>query len=69
MKYTQRLKLIIATDVAFMAVISTILVLFEKDIIRNSGLFIAIVLITGGVCTAAAFYKEGASCNIKTGSC
>ena len=59
MKYTQRLKIVIATDVAFMAIVSTIFFLFEKDIILNSGLFIAIVLITGGVCTAAAFYKEG----------
>jgi len=62
MKYTERLKLAIVTDVAFMAVLSVIFILFEKDIIRSFGLFMAIVLITGGVCTAASYYKERGEC-------
>ena len=58
MKYTDRLKLAIVTDVVFVAILSTVLFLFEKNIIRSFGLFMAIVLITGGVCTAASYYKE-----------
>ncbi len=62
MKYTERLKLAIVTDVVFMVLLSTILFLFEKDIIRSFGLFMAIVLIIGGVCTAASYYKERGEC-------
>ena len=62
MKYTDRLKLAIVTDVVFMVLLSTILFLFEKDIIRSFGLFMAIVLIIGGVCTAASYYKERGEC-------
>ena len=62
MKYTDRLKLAIVTDVVFVAILSTVLFLFEKNIIRSFGLFMAIVLITGGVCTAASYYKERGEC-------
>jgi uncharacterized membrane protein HdeD (DUF308 family) len=62
MKYTERLKLAIVTDVVFVAILSTVLFLFEKNIIRSFGLFMAIVLITGGVCTAASYYKERREC-------
>ena len=62
MKYTERLKLAIVTDVAFAAVLSVILILFEKNIIRSFGLCLAIILITGGVCIAASYYKERGEC-------
>ena len=62
MQYTERLKLAIVTDVVLMVILPTILFLFEKDIIRSFGLFMAIVLITGGVCTAASYYKERGEC-------
>ena len=62
MKYTERLKLAIVTDVVFVAILSTVFFLFEKNIIRSFGLFMAIVLITGGVCTAASYYKERGEC-------
>ena len=62
MKYTDRLKLAIVTDLVFVAILSTVLFLFEKNIIRSFGLFMAIVLITGGVCTAASYYKERGEC-------
>ena len=38
MKYTDRLKLAIVTDVVFVAILSTVLFLFEKNIIRSFGL-------------------------------
>ena len=53
MKYTDRLKLAIVTDVVFVAILSTVLFLFEKNIIRSFGL---------GVCTAASYYKERGEC-------
>ena len=39
MKYTDRLKLAIVTDVVFVAILSTVLFLFEKNIIRSFGLW------------------------------
>ena len=62
MKYTDRLKLAIVTDVAFAAVLSVVCILFEKNIIRSFGLCLAIILVTGGVCTATSYYKERGEC-------
>ena len=62
MKYTKRLKLTIAADIAFTAVLLVTFLLFEKDIIRSFGLFLAIILVTGVVCTAASYYKERGEC-------
>lgn len=58
MKYTDRLKLVIATDIIFMAVLAAVYIPFDKDIIQSFGLVLAIILITGGVCVVASYYKE-----------
>ena len=62
MKYADRLKIAIVTDVAFVAALAVVFVLFEKNIIRSFGLCLAIILVTGVVCIAASYYKERGEC-------
>ena len=61
-KYTERLRLAIVTDVVFAAMLSVVCILFEKDIIRSFGLILAIILVTGGVCIAVSYCKEQGDC-------
>ena len=64
MKYTERLKLSIAADMIFIAtlVVSALLIVKEKITMNNLGLIIAVFLIVGGACLAAALYKERGEC-------
>ena len=62
MKYTERLKLLIATDIMFIAVLTSLFILAEKDLLHNFGLVLLIILLVGGTCVAASFYAERGEC-------
>ena len=62
MKYTERLKLLIATEILFIAVLTSFFILAEKDLLRNFGLILLIVLLVGGSCIAASIYTERGEC-------
>ena len=62
MKYTERLKLLIATDIMFIAVLTSLFILAEKDLLHNFGLMLLIILLVGGACVAASFYAERGEC-------
>ena len=62
MKYTERLKLLIATDIMFIAVLTSLFILAEKDLLHNFGLVLLIILLVGGACVAASFYAERGEC-------
>ena len=62
MKYTERLKLLIATEIMFIAVLTSLFILAEKDLLHSFGLMLLIILLVGGVCVAASFYAERGEC-------
>ena len=62
MKYTERLKLLIATEIMFIAVLTSLFILAEKDLLHNFGLMLLIILLVGGACVAASFYAERGEC-------
>ena len=62
MKYTERLKLLIATEIMFIAVLTSLFILAEKDLLHSFGLMLLIILLVGGACVAASFYAERGEC-------
>ena len=62
MKYTERLKLLIVAEIMFIAVLSSLFILAEKDLLHNFGLILLIILLVGGVCVAASIYAERGEC-------
>jgi hypothetical protein len=62
MKYTERLKLLIATEIMFIAVLTSLFILAEKDLLHSFVLMLLIILLVGGACVAASFYAERGEC-------
>ena len=62
MKYTERLKLAAAADILYMAVLAIAFVLAERNLMTSYGLFLAVILIGGGICVAASLYTERGTC-------
>ena len=58
MKYTERLKRLIAADILLIAVLVSLFILAEKDLLHNFGLILLILLLVGGACVAASLYAE-----------
>ena len=62
MKYTDRLKLLIAADFVFIGVLVALFILAEKVRLYNFGLILLIILIVGGACVAASIFTERGEC-------
>ncbi len=62
MRYTDRLKLLIAADILFIGVLAALFILAEKDLLHNFGLILMSVLVVGGACIAASLYAERGAC-------
>ena len=46
----------------FIAVLTSLFILTEKDLLHSFGLMLLIILLVGGACVAASFYAERGEC-------
>lgn len=58
MKYTERLKWALVSDVVFILVLVAVFICKEKDLSNNFGIMLTAIAVFGMVCAVMSFYKD-----------
>ena len=58
MKYTERLKWALVSDVLFMLALGAVFICKEKDLFNNFGVMLTVISVFGMVCIVMSFYKD-----------
>lgn len=58
MKYTERLKWAVVSDVIFMLALGAVFICKEKDLSNNFGVMLTVISVFGMVCIVMSFYKD-----------